>query len=250
MSNLQGFKRRHGPTSRHLMFVSNGDSNGVIHHLGTMYGSQNWINPIVSGMVQVNSYWIHLQHITTFYYSLWHFSMCWERIASVMLMSKLLQSRSPNNIRNLTLYTALLDSISPHKLTAFVKLRNIYHQYSDSERGCYYTQIVGIDALPINIPLDMAAHGCMFHLYQTFKHGVTGMGQPKREIQDLRKCVPITVWPSMLLNSQVCKEDQFHRQVSYETSTLPACTACCLRCRVCCMLQCQFIGLHQTTPAV
>lgn len=47
------FPRRHWPPSQHLMFVSPGDGNGVTHWLGTCYGSQPWMNPVLAGMMQV-----------------------------------------------------------------------------------------------------------------------------------------------------------------------------------------------------
>ena len=52
---LQGFhhKRRFLPPTTHLMFVSSGDGNGVIHWLGTTYGKQAWMNPLLGGMVKV-----------------------------------------------------------------------------------------------------------------------------------------------------------------------------------------------------
>ena len=47
------FLRRHAPASHNLMFVSNGDSNGVSHWLGTCYGTQAWVNPVLAGRMQV-----------------------------------------------------------------------------------------------------------------------------------------------------------------------------------------------------
>ena len=47
------FRRQHAPASKHLMFVSHGDSNGLSQWLGTTYGTQNWVNPVLAGMMQV-----------------------------------------------------------------------------------------------------------------------------------------------------------------------------------------------------
>lgn len=47
------FRRRHSPASHNLMFVSSGDANGVTHWLGTCYGSQKWVHPVLSSMMQV-----------------------------------------------------------------------------------------------------------------------------------------------------------------------------------------------------
>ena len=38
------------------MFVSPGDGNSVSHWLGTCYGTQPWVNPVLAGMMQVSSF--------------------------------------------------------------------------------------------------------------------------------------------------------------------------------------------------
>ena len=47
------FRRRHAPASKHLMFVSAGDGNSVSNWLGTCYGTQPWVNPVLAGMMRV-----------------------------------------------------------------------------------------------------------------------------------------------------------------------------------------------------
>ena len=47
------FQRRHSPACRELMYVSNGDRNGVCHFLGRACGTQQWVNPVVAGAITV-----------------------------------------------------------------------------------------------------------------------------------------------------------------------------------------------------
>lgn len=47
------FQRRHSPHCSELMYVSDGDTNGVCRFLGTAYGTQAWVNPVVAGRMQV-----------------------------------------------------------------------------------------------------------------------------------------------------------------------------------------------------
>ena len=46
-------QRRHSPLCSELMYVCNGDTNGVCHFLGTAYGTQKWVNPVVAGRMEV-----------------------------------------------------------------------------------------------------------------------------------------------------------------------------------------------------
>ena len=47
------FQRRHSPACHELMYVSNGDLNGVCHFLGRACGTQQWVNPVLAGTIQV-----------------------------------------------------------------------------------------------------------------------------------------------------------------------------------------------------
>ncbi len=47
------FQRRHSPACQELMYVSDGDRNGVCHFLGRACGTQQWVNPVVAGAVTV-----------------------------------------------------------------------------------------------------------------------------------------------------------------------------------------------------
>ena len=47
------FQRRHSPACQELMYVSNGDRNGVCHFLGRACGTQQWVNPVIAGTVTV-----------------------------------------------------------------------------------------------------------------------------------------------------------------------------------------------------
>jgi len=46
-------RRRQPPAATELLYVSNGDGNGVFRHLGTGYGRHSWVNPVLAGLVQV-----------------------------------------------------------------------------------------------------------------------------------------------------------------------------------------------------
>jgi len=35
------------------MYMFDGDDNGVCHFIGTSYGSQEWVNPVLSGQIKV-----------------------------------------------------------------------------------------------------------------------------------------------------------------------------------------------------
>ena len=47
------FQRRHSPACQELMYVSNGDRNGVCHFLGRACGTQQWVNPVIAGNLKV-----------------------------------------------------------------------------------------------------------------------------------------------------------------------------------------------------
>jgi hypothetical protein len=47
------FQRRLSPAATELLYMFNGDNNGVCHYLGTSYGQQEFVNPALSGMLQV-----------------------------------------------------------------------------------------------------------------------------------------------------------------------------------------------------
>ncbi len=39
--------------ARPLIYEYDGDQNGVIHHFGTCFGTQQWVNPVLAGRVEV-----------------------------------------------------------------------------------------------------------------------------------------------------------------------------------------------------
>lgn len=47
------FQRRHSSACQELMYMFDGDDNGVCHYIGTSYGAQEWVNPVLSGQMQV-----------------------------------------------------------------------------------------------------------------------------------------------------------------------------------------------------
>lgn len=47
------FQRRHSPHCSELMYMSDGDNNGVCRFLGTAFGTQKWVNPVVAGRMEV-----------------------------------------------------------------------------------------------------------------------------------------------------------------------------------------------------
>lgn len=47
------FQRRLSPAATPLMYMCNGDHNGVCHYIGTAYGQQKFVNPALSGSLQV-----------------------------------------------------------------------------------------------------------------------------------------------------------------------------------------------------
>ena len=49
----QRFQRRHSSACQELMYMFDGDDNGVCHFIGTSYGAQEWVNPVLSGQMQV-----------------------------------------------------------------------------------------------------------------------------------------------------------------------------------------------------
>lgn len=46
------FQRRLSPAATPLMYMCNGDHNGVCHYIGTAYGQQKFVNPALSGHLQ------------------------------------------------------------------------------------------------------------------------------------------------------------------------------------------------------
>ncbi|DBB07891.1 TPA: hypothetical protein ACH3X3_009285 [Trebouxia sp. C0006] len=51
----QRFQRRHPSACQELMYMFDGDDNGVCHFIGTSYGSQEWVNPVLSGQIKVSA---------------------------------------------------------------------------------------------------------------------------------------------------------------------------------------------------
>ncbi|KAK9823236.1 hypothetical protein WJX72_001265 [[Myrmecia] bisecta] len=52
---LARFQRRHSPACQELMYIFDGDHNGVCHFLGTQYGAQEWVNPVLAERLQVRA---------------------------------------------------------------------------------------------------------------------------------------------------------------------------------------------------
>lgn len=50
----QRFQRRHPSGCQELMYMFDGDDNGVCRFIGTSYGQQEWVNPVLSGQVKVS----------------------------------------------------------------------------------------------------------------------------------------------------------------------------------------------------
>ena len=47
------FQRRHAPGCAELIYMYDGDHNGVCWFLGTNYATQQWVNPMAAGRLQV-----------------------------------------------------------------------------------------------------------------------------------------------------------------------------------------------------
>lgn len=50
----QRFQRRRPSACQELMFMFDGDDNGVCHRAATDYGKQAWVNPVLSGTLKVS----------------------------------------------------------------------------------------------------------------------------------------------------------------------------------------------------
>ncbi len=49
------YQRRLAPTCRELMYVYDGDQNGVISHIATDYGLKGWVNPVLAKRIEVRA---------------------------------------------------------------------------------------------------------------------------------------------------------------------------------------------------
>jgi hypothetical protein len=49
------FRRRLAPSCTELMYVFDGDRNGVVHFIGTEYGSKQWVNPVASKALHIKA---------------------------------------------------------------------------------------------------------------------------------------------------------------------------------------------------
>jgi hypothetical protein len=49
------FRRRLAPSCKELMYVCDGDRNGVVHYIGTEYGSKQWVNPVASKALDIKA---------------------------------------------------------------------------------------------------------------------------------------------------------------------------------------------------
>ena len=50
----QRFQPRRPSACQELMYMFDGDDNGVCHHLATNFGTQEWVNPVLSGQIKVS----------------------------------------------------------------------------------------------------------------------------------------------------------------------------------------------------
>lgn len=50
----QRFQRRRPSACQELMYMFDGDDNGLCHHLATSCGKQEWVNPVLSGALEVS----------------------------------------------------------------------------------------------------------------------------------------------------------------------------------------------------
>jgi hypothetical protein len=49
------FQRRLTPKYTELMYVFDGDKNGVVWHIATEYGTRQWVNPVLSKKIEVKA---------------------------------------------------------------------------------------------------------------------------------------------------------------------------------------------------
>lgn len=49
------YQRRRRLSCTELMFVYDGDKNGVIRYIGTAYGTQEWVNPVLARRIEVKA---------------------------------------------------------------------------------------------------------------------------------------------------------------------------------------------------
>ncbi len=49
------FQRRTSPQWRELIYINNGDANGVCAYLGSNYGADTWVNPVLAGRMMVRA---------------------------------------------------------------------------------------------------------------------------------------------------------------------------------------------------
>lgn len=49
----QRFQPRRPSACQELMYMFDGDANGVCHHVATSFGTQQWVNPVLSGQIKV-----------------------------------------------------------------------------------------------------------------------------------------------------------------------------------------------------
>lgn len=54
-SGWRHFRRRLAPSCKELMYVCDGDRNGVVHYIGTDYGSKQWVNPVASKALDIKA---------------------------------------------------------------------------------------------------------------------------------------------------------------------------------------------------
>eukprot|EP00775_Hariotina_reticulata_P005568 gene5568-5805_t len=49
------YRRRLAPSCKELMYVCDGDHNGVLYYIATEYGSKQWVNPVLSKAVEIKA---------------------------------------------------------------------------------------------------------------------------------------------------------------------------------------------------
>lgn len=49
------YRRRLAPSCAELMYVCDGDRNGVVHYIGTEYGTKQWVNPVASKALDIKA---------------------------------------------------------------------------------------------------------------------------------------------------------------------------------------------------
>lgn len=71
---LRRQRRRNLGAARELMYLFDGDHEGVCYHFGTDMGTKQWVNPVLTGRLQVlHSYLSGGFQLVCLDLSIWHF---------------------------------------------------------------------------------------------------------------------------------------------------------------------------------